>query len=208
MTDGPFLDHNPNRLHQGTARCVIGLMPVSYEQENAPPSETINANIKAFIAPELELKYAIDGSYKGLVHIPITEDNAYYDKVLSIDMICDGRQENYWALHRYMETIQSGMTNGFPIMDTNHRVYGNDRRYRNRVMYIPRIDIIMADDSFQKHQTVRFGRCKPIRLDSLKLNFGNPDPVTFSVSFVYTTREIIRELPPSEDIVPPIGVVD
>lgn len=206
MVEGPFLDHNPGRLHQGTARCSIGLMPVSYEQEDAPPSESINASITAFVAPGLELKYVRDGSYKALVHIPVTEDNAYYDKVLTVNMICDDRQENYWALHRYMETIQSGQTNGYPIEDVNHRVNGRDGHYRNRVTYIPRVDIVMADDSYQKHQTIRFQRCYPAKIDDLQLNFGNPDPVTFVVHFIYTFKKIIREEPPSKSIVPPKGV--
>ena len=42
-----FQDHNLNRLHQGTARCVIAELPVSYEEWDAPPFEAINANIKA-----------------------------------------------------------------------------------------------------------------------------------------------------------------
>jgi len=207
MPEGPFLDHNLTRLHQGTARCVIGLMPVSYDQELVPSSETINANITNFIAPGLELKYVMDGSYKALVHIPATEDNAYYDKLLSIGMISDGRQENYWALHRYMETIQSGQTNGFPTQDTNHRVYGADGHYRNRRTYIPRIDIIMSDDSHQKHQTIRFERCYPVNLDQLDLHFKQPDPVTFSFHVVYTSKRIIRELPPHTDS-KPLGVTD
>ena len=205
--EGPFLDHNLTRLHQGTSRCVIGLMPVSYEQDDAPSSETINANITGFITPGLELKYVIDGSYKALVHIPVTEDNAYYDKLLSIGMICDGRQENYWALHRYMETIMSGQTNGYPIEDTNHRVYGGDGHYRNRRTFIPRIDIIMADDSHQKHQTVRFERCYPVKIDDLPLHFKSPDPVTFSFHVNYTSKRIIREEPPRENT-KPLGVTD
>jgi len=207
MTEGPFLDHNLNRLHQGTSRCVISLMPVSHEEEDAPSSETINASITGFIVPGLELKYEMDGSYKGLVHIPVTEDNAYYDKMLSIGMICDGRQENYWALHRYMETIQSGATNGFPIEDHNHRIYGLDGHYRNRRTFIPRIDIIMADDSFQKHQTIRFERLYPVTLDQLDLHFKAPDPVTFSVHFYYTSKRIIREEPPHANG-KPLGVTE
>lgn len=202
MTEGPFLDHNLNRLHQGTARCVMGMLPVSYDQDDAPPWAAINGMITDFVCPGLELKYERDGSYKGIVYIPVTEDNEYYEKVLSINMICDDRQENYWNLHRYMETIQSGETNGYPITDTDHSVYGNDKKYRNRKMYIHRIDIVMADDSHQKHQTVRFERCFPIKLEDMKLNFQTPDPVTFSFHTMYTSKRIIREDPPQRDTVP------
>lgn len=200
--DGPYLDHNQNRLHQGTARCVIGALPVSYEQEDAPPYETINGLIKSFIAPGLELHYEMDASYKAITNVPVTEDNAFYNKLLSIEMICDDRQENYWALDRYIQTIQSGKMNGFPILDKSHRIYGNDGQYRNRLMYIPRIDIIMGDDSYQKHQTIRFSRCFPADIGDLNMNFLDPDPVTFNVHFYYTGREIIREEPPRENTIP------
>jgi len=202
MTDGPFLDHNLNRLHQGTARCTIGSLPVSYQEEDAPPSVTINANITAFVAPGLELKYTIDASYLALVHIPTTEDNAYFNKVLTINMICDDRQENYWALHRYMETIQRGNRGGVPIEDTDHRVYAFDRKYRNRLTWIPVIDIHMSDDSFQKHQTIRFERCYPLSLANLDLNFLDPSPVTFTAGFVYTNKTILRDSPPQEHTIP------
>ena len=205
--EGPFLDHHLTRLHQGTSRCVIGLMPVSHENPDAPSSEVINANITGFIAPSFQLQYVTDGSYKGLVHIPVTEDNAFYDKILSIGMICDGRQENYWALFRYMKTIQSGQTNGFPIEDKTHRIYGFDNHYRNRVSYIPYIDIIMSDDSYQKHQTIRFGRCFPLHIDQIDLHFKSPDPVTFSAHFIFTTEDIVREDPPKENTTP-LGVTD
>jgi hypothetical protein len=206
MSEGPFLDHNLNRLHQGTARIFLGNPPVSYEEDDAPSSETINANITGFIAPGLELKYETDGNYMCVVQIPVSEDNGpYSDKILSIDMICDDRQENYWSLHRYMQTIQSGDRNGFPITDEHNRVYGVDGHYGNRRTWIPRIDIIMADDSYQKHQTIRFSRCFPVKIEDLKFTFGAPDPVTFSAHFIYTMKEIIREIPPTANTTP-IGV--
>jgi hypothetical protein len=204
MADGPALDHNLNRLHQGTARCIIGSMPVSYTQDDAPPSVAINASITAFRAPGLELKYVTDASYKGIVHIPVTEDNAYFGKALTITMISDDRSENYFAFHRYMETLQRKT---FPIEDTDHRIYSFDRTYRNRLAYIPRIDIVVADDSMQKHQTIRFERCYPLLEDELKFDFQKPSPVVFTQSFVYSWREIIREIPPTENTTP-IGVVD
>ena len=208
MTGIPIQDHNFNRLHQGTCRCVIGSLPVSYEQADAPPEEAMNALITGFVSCGLDLKYATDGSYKGIVHIPITEDNAYFNKLLTINMIADGRMENYWTLRRYMRTIQSGQTNGYPATDHNHRVWSFDNTYRNRLTWIPRIDIIFADDSFQKQQTLRFSRCYPTAISDITSAFTSPDPVTFNISFVYSFEEIIREEPPSENIIPPIGVTD
>ena len=204
MSDGPFLDHHLNRLHQGTARCIIGSMPVSYDQDDAPPSVAINANITAFRAPGLDLKYATDPNYKRSVHIPISEDNSYGNAVVSITMISDDRQENYFALHRYMETIQR---NTFPVTDTDHRIYAYDKIHRNRLTWIPRIDIIVSDDSYQKHQTIRFERCFPLGLDELKFDFQKPTPVVFTQSFLFTWKEILREIPPTEGT-KPIGVVD
>lgn len=204
MADGPALDHNLNRLHQGTARCIIGSLPVSYTQGDAPPSVAINASITAFRAPGLELKYATDSSYKAIVHIPVTEDNAYYKNVLTVTMIADDRSENYFALHRYMETIQRKT---FSIEDTDHRIYSYDRKYRNRLTYIPRIDIIVADDSMQKHQTIRFERCFPLLEDELKFDFQKPVPVVFTQSFLFSWKEILRENPPTKDTTP-IGVID
>ena len=82
--DGPLLDRNLGRLHQGTARCEIGPLPVSYEEDDAPSSESVNGSITAFVAPGLTQKYKLDGNYKAYVHIPITEDNEYYDIYLPI----------------------------------------------------------------------------------------------------------------------------
>lgn len=200
--DGPLLSRNIGRLHQGTARCTIGPMPVSYDQVDAPPSETINGNITAFVAPGLSLKYKTDGSYRALVHIPVQEDNEYNEKVLTITMICDDYMENYWAINRYMETIQSGQRDAYPIADRKHRIFGNDGHYRNRLTWIPYIDIHMADDSHQKHQIIRFQRCYPIELEQLSLNFLGTDPVKFTVSFIYSLRTIERLAPPEENTTP------
>ena len=204
----PIQDHNFNRLHQGTFRCVIGELPVSYEEADAPPEESINALITGYVASGLDLSYATDGSYKGIVHVPITEDNQYNSKLLTINMIADDRMENYWTLRRYMRTIQSGQTNGFPVTDPNHRVKLFDGVYRNRLTWIPMIDIMSADDSHQKHQTLRFKRCYPTAISDIDANFRSPDPVTFNMSFIYSFEEIIREEPPSDEIIPPIGVLD
>jgi hypothetical protein len=119
-------------------------------------------------------------------------------------MICDERQENYWTLYRYMSTIQRGSTlpNVYPIQNALHRVFGNDGHYRNRRTWIPYIDIHMADDSYQKHQIIRFQRCYPIELEQLSLNFLGTDPVKFTVSFLYSLRTIERLPPPSENTTP------
>lgn len=198
-----YQDHNLNRLHQGTARCVIAQLPVSYEEWDAPPFEAVNANIKAFTSTGMSLRYVTDGNYKAYVHIPITEDNMYYDKIVTITMISDDRQENYWNLFRYMQTIQSGSTQpAFPIWDTNNRVWGLDRQYRNRVTWIPFIDIVMSDDSYQRHQTIRFERCYPVDLSDLNMNFLSPEPVTFTITFIYSLQSIVRDLPPHPDSIP------
>jgi len=202
--DGPLLDRWVGRLHQGTARCIISDLPVSYAEEDAPSSETINANITSFVGPGLQLRYQIDGSYKGLVHIPVTEDNQYYDKLITMNMIVDDRQENYWTLHRYMSTIQSGMTgpNANPQKDYNHRIYGADKHYRNRRMWIPFIEIHMADDSYQEWQIIRYERCWPTDISDLSLNFLAPEPVNFNMSWTYEVKKIIRCPKPIADVPP------
>lgn len=202
--DGPLIDRWVGRLHQGTARCVISDLPVSYKESDAPSSETINANITSFVGPGLQLRYQIDGSYKGMVHIPVTEDNQYYDKLITMSMIADDRSENYWTLHRYMSTIQSGMTgpNAYPIRDANHRVYGFDEHYRNRRTWIPFIEIHMADDSFQEWQIIRYERCWPTDISDLSLNFLSPEPVSFTMSWTYEVKKIIR-IPESVPNTPP-----
>jgi hypothetical protein len=205
---GPLPDHNYNRLHQGAARIVIGELPVSYAESDAPPSESINSSITQFSIPGLDLNYQTDFNYKGHVHIPMTEDNEYKNKLLVVTMIADDRQENYWTLHRYMETIQSGETDGYPIEDTDHRIYGHDKQYRNRLTYIPTINIVMADDSMQKHQTLSFQRCYPLVISDLQMNFIEPAPVTFTISFVYSIKTILREEPPHEGPEKPLSVLD
>jgi len=199
-----FLQRTIGRQHQGTGRCEIGHIPMSFVETDSPVFETVNASITAFSTPGISLQYATDYNFKSIVHIPLTEVNEYYNKVLTINMICDDRQENYFTLHRYMETIQSGNTDGHPIKDSNSRIYGNDRVYRNRLMYIPRIDIIMADDSLEKQQIIRFERCFPLELSNLDMSFNEPSPVTFNVTFNYGLKTLIRT-PPSN--LPPVMCV-
>jgi hypothetical protein len=192
------------RQHQGTSRCEIGKIPMSFNDDDSPVFETVNASITTFSTPGLTLQYATDHNFKSIVHIPLTEDNEYYNKVLTINMICDDRQENYFTLHRYMETIQSGQTGGYPTREKNHRVYGLDGFYRNRTMYIPKIDIIMADDSLEKQQIIRFERCFPLELSNIDMTFGEPSPVTFNITFLYSNKELIRTPPLST---PPVMCV-
>ena len=189
---GPLLSNWPGRLHMGTTRCTIGWLPVDYSQSDAPSFETINATILSYICPQLSIRYQIDGNYKGLVHIPVQEDNEYGNKILTITMILDERQENYWALWRYMQTIQSGQTNGFPIKDDKSRVYAYDGFYRNRLTYIPSIQINIADDSFQKWTTLNYSRCYPVDISDLNFNFNSPgsEPVTFTITFLYSYFDI------------------
>jgi hypothetical protein len=208
---GPIQDHNLNKLVQGTCRINIGDIPISFDEYDSPPIESINANVKGFKAPGLSLKYASEYAYKAKTHVSVTEDNEYQDAILTVEMFMDDRMENYWTLHRYMETIMSGETGGWTSKDFNDQPYGFDGRYRNRLMYIPIIDITMADPSYQMHQTLRFSRCFPTRLEDISMSF--PDsvtPVTFAVSFLFGKREIIRTNPyaPSEDQVPPRSVVN
>lgn len=208
----PFQDHKLNRLPQGTARINIGQIPVSYDVDeldgnSAPPEESINALITGFTIPGSELDMATQCHYNGIVHIPTSEQNAYKGKVVVINMICDDRQENYWTLWRYMETIRSGSMGGYPIEDIKNRVFGNDKKYRNRLMYIPRIEIIMADGSMQRHQRIIFHRCFPIILSEIQMTFNEPTPVTFSVSFLFSNHTIKRYDAPKEDT-DPMDVLD
>ena len=191
---GPLLDLWPGRLHQGTTRCVISWLPVNYEQQDAPSYETINATIFTYTWPGLKLEYAIDGSYKGMVHIPLTEDNQYYNKPLTITFIMDERQQNYWAFWRYMTTVQSGQTNGWPVLDKKFRAYFPDGYYRNRVTYIPSIEIHVADDSFQQWTVMSFQRCYPVDLSDIQINNTAPECVTFTMSFVYSFIQVTRDL--------------
>lgn len=205
----PFLDHKLNRMPQGTARLVIGQMPVSYDvdEKDAPPEESVNGLITNFTIPGAELEYATHSHYNGIVHIPISEQNAYKGKVLVVNMIADDRQENYWTIWRYMETIRSGRMGGFPIEEIKHRIFGNDKEYRNRLMYIPRIDIVAADGSMQRHQRFIFHRCFPMVLSEIQMNFNDPSPVTFTVSFLFSNHTIERYDKPIEDT-DPMDVLD
>lgn len=205
----PFLDHKLNRMPQGTARLVIGQIPVSYDVDakDAPPEESINALITGYTIPGSELEYATHAHYNGVVHIPVSEQNAYRGKVLVVNMISDDRQENYWTLWRYMETIRSGRMGGVPIEEVKHRIFGNDKEYRNRLMYIPRIDIVFADGSMQRHQRIIFHRCFPMVLSEIQMNFNDPSPVTFTASFVFSNHTIERYDAPNETS-DPMDVLD
>lgn len=200
-------DHILNRLHQSIAKIVIGEIPVSFDEKDAPARETINGLITSFLAPGLSLRYETDSNYKAKVHVSVQEENEYNDKILSISMIVDDRAKNWWCIYRYMKTLQS-IDDGFPVLDTNHRVYGKDGHYRNRLLYIPNIDIIIADGSFERHQIIQFKRCFPITMSDIQFNSSSSDVVTFTVNFVYSDRDVIIEPEPSADIIPPLSISD
>lgn len=204
---GPLQDHKFNKLHQGTCRLHIGYLPVSYDESDSPSEESINALITNYTIPSFQLDYATHSHYKANVHIPISEDNSYSGKILALTAICDDRQTNYWSLWRYMETIRSGRTGGYPIKDNTHRIYGKDGHYRNRLTYIPRVEIIMADDSMQRHQKMVFHRCYPLVLSDLSVSFNEPSPITFNISFLFSMQTIERFDPPMEDT-KPMSVID
>lgn len=189
-------------VHQGFIRCRIGPMPVDYEQTNdssdptqpntAPPPEVTNALISDWTCPGIQIRYDKESHYKFVVNIPIQEDNEWTE-TLTVNMLCDNHYENWWSIHRYMETIMRGSTDAFPIRDINHPIYGFDHRYRNRKSYIPFIDIHCADDVAQEHQIVRFYRCRPVALAPLPMSdIRQATPMKFSVSFNFEIKRIIR----------------
>lgn len=193
---------SPVPVHQGFWRCTIGPLPVSWHDEafdavdtvvphTAPVPEMVNALIKTYICNGLQESFEFENHYKFRTRIPTQEDNQY-DGSLTITMLADQAYENWWALHRYMETVMSGLTDAFPIMNPNHRVYGLDGRYRNRLTFIPYIDIHCADDNSQERMIVRFKRCRVAQLSDLQPNPGSADPVPFNISVLYELKEIIR----------------
>ncbi len=194
-------------VHQGYLRCRIGSLPVSYDQTNdsndptqaqsAPASEVINANISDYVFTGMKIRYVKEHHYKFVTYIPVQEDNEY-DDILTINMLCDNFYENYWALHRYLETIQSGQTDAFPILDMNNRIYGYDHRYRNRLSYIPFIDIHCGDDTGREHQILRFERCRGEGLSSPQITPGHIDTIKFTASFKFENIRIIRLPDPNE----------
>ena len=192
----------PVPVHQGFWRCTIGPLPVSWHDEafdatdtvtphTAPVPEMVNALIKTYICNGLQESFEFENHYKFRTRIPTQEDNQY-DGSLTITMLADQGYENWWGLHRYMETVMSGLTDAFPIMNPNHRVYGLDGRYRNRLTFIPYIDIHCADDNSQERMIVRFKRCRISQLSDLQPNPGPADPVPFNMSVLYELKDIIR----------------
>lgn len=193
---------SPVPVHQGFWRCTIGPLPVSWHDEafdatdtvtphTAPVPEMVNALIKTYICNGLQESFEFENHYKFRTRIPTQEDNQY-DGSLTITMLADQGYENWWGLHRYMETVMSGATDAFPIMNPNHRVYGFDHRYRNRLTFIPYIDIHCADDNSQERMIVRFKRCRVTALSDLQPNPGAIDPVSFNMTVLYELKEIIR----------------
>ena len=209
---GKPIDNVANILNQGHSKIVIGDIPISFDEVDAPAIESINANIKDFRCPGFTLKLAREYYYKATTHVPITEDNEYYDEPLTVEMFMDSRMENYWTLYRYMETLQSGKTGGWVSNDDTDSVYDNKGHYKNRLAYIPKIDIIMGDAVHQRYQTMRFSRCYLTKLDSIPMiqPGSSPKPITFIASFVFSKREIFRTDPykPSETQVPPLAIND
>lgn len=197
-----IMRHAPTPVHQGFWRCTIGPIPVSWHDEahdatdtpiphTAPVPEMVNALIKNYICNGLKESFEQEYHYKFRTRIPTQEDNQY-DDPLTITMLADQGYENWWGLHRYMETVMSGLTDAYPIMNPNHRIYGIDHRYRNRLTFIPYIDIHCADDNSQERMIVRFKRCRVTALSDLQPNPGAIDPVQFNMTALYELKEIIR----------------
>lgn len=199
------LTRNQMPVHQGFWRMRIGQLPVSYNEKRTsvtqpfttPAPETVNGLIQNFICPGLSATFAKESHYKFVTNIPTTEDNQY-EKVITVTMLCDNRYENYWAIDRYMTTVQSGQTNGEPIENVYHPVYGIDKRYRNRLTYIPYIDIHAADDVAQEYMIFRFERCRIAELSDLNVKPGAIDVVSFNLSIKYEIRRLIRLPDPNE----------
>lgn len=193
------LARNPMLVHQGFWRIFIGPLPVSYKETRrtptdpytSPAAESINANIKKFNAPGLALAYQKEHHYLFSTRIPVTEVN-HFDKVLTVSMFCDNRYENYWAIDRYMRTVQGGQIGGNPIQDTHHRIYSFDGRYRNRLTWIPFVEIHAADDVAQEYMIWRFERCRITELSDIDINPGSIEAATFNVSMQYENRRLIR----------------
>lgn len=195
------LERNPVPVHQGFWRLRIGPLPVAYNRVDketketdapyAPPPEVINANIRDFVCPGLSATFSKEGHYNFVVNIPTTEINQY-DDVITVNMLADNYYENWWAIHRYMETVQSGQIDAFPILDKTHRIYSFDHKYRNRLMYIPFVEMHAGDDAAQEHMIVRFERCWIAKLGDLSVKIGSIEPITFNLSIKYEIKRIIR----------------
>lgn len=206
------LTRNPVPVHQGFWRLRIGPLPANYKEErksvtdpyttDAP--ETINAHIKDFVCPGLTCSFAKEGHYKFVTNIPTQEDNQY-DETFTVSMLADNHYENWWAINRYMEVVQSGRTDANPIKNRAHRVYGRDGIYRNRLTYIPWIDFHAADDVAQEYMIVRFERCRFQTLSPLQLKPGAIDPITFNLTIKYEIRRVIR-MPDPNDLMEAICV--
>ena len=198
-----IMRHAPVPVHQGFWRCTIGPLPVSWHDEahdatdtviphTAPVPEMVNALIKTYVCNGLSESFEFEYHYKFRTRIPTQEDNQY-DDALTITMLTDQGYENWWGIHRYMETVMSGLTDAYPITNRNHRIYGLDGRYRNRLTYIPYIDIHCADDNSQERMIVRFKRCRIAKLSDIQPNpVGSVEPVPFNMSVLYELKEIIR----------------
>lgn len=209
------LTRSPAPVHQGFWRLRIGPLPVSYEDDildaqfstrphTAPPPEIVNALIKDYVCPGLTERFEMENHYMFRTRIPVTEDNEY-DNAITITLLADDYYENWWAIHRYMDTVMNFNRNGHPIMDTTNRVYGIDGRYRNRLTFIPFIDMHAADDCAQEHMIVRFERCRIESLGDLQIKPGSSDPIAFNLSIKYELRRIIR-LPDPNDMMSAICV--
>lgn len=199
------LSRNPVPVHQGFWRLRMADFPINYVEQrkhivdpyttDAP--EVKNAVIKDFVCDGLSCSLEKEGHYKFVTYIPTQEDNQY-DSTFTINMLADNHYENYWAINRYMETVQSGQTGGDPVRDPMHRVFGLDQRYRNRLTYIPWIDMHAGDDVAQEFMIVRFERCRFIALSPLHITPGALNPISFNVTVKYEIRRIIRLPDPNE----------
>ena len=199
------LTRNPVPVHQGFGRLRISELPTNYiegrksvtDPYTTDAQEVINANIRDWVAPGLQEQFAKENHYKFSTNIPITEDNQY-DNAISVNMLADNHWENYWAFDRYMSVVMRGQMDADPIRDRNHRVYGFDRRYRNRLTYIQWIDMHFADDVAQEYMIIRLERCRIAALSDMQFTPGTINPMSFNLSIKYEIRRVIRLPDPNE----------
>lgn len=186
-----------NNAHQGKATLRFGPLPVSYiprnEDDIPPPEESITAKVKKFKVDGIKLAYA-DVAYPGLgglrTKVPISEDAP--SGSIQTTLLCDARNYNWYALFRYMRTINGGYSNGYPVMDRSHRVWGGDGVYRNKEMYIPYVDYMLGDDAMHAHTQIRYKYCWPTDLGEISHSRDDNSVLEFPFTFVYTNLVIVK----------------
>ena len=207
-TKGPRLERILQYMPSAEGLCIIHDIPISYSDEEAVAHETINAMIKDFSVPGVDIKYQNEDHFTAMIEIPMQVENDLGGGMeFEITMFVDDRMDNWYSLYRYARTLINPR-DGFPQDDTTQLPYHPTRRaavYAQRRMGVNLIEIRVGDGSDELFNVFHFKRCMLKSISGFKFAFGTDNYITFNTRWKCANFTLERV---KQDLDKPIPIND